>query len=78
MAWDKPLSLVVGFQQKPAEKAEVNEIRKQKWQSVAEWRVEGGVEGIKGPKTSNLLYVHWFIYSPLIYSQVLNHIMIYC
>lgn len=29
VAWDKPLSLVVGFQQKPAEKAEVNEIREQ-------------------------------------------------
>lgn len=44
MAWDKPLSLVVGFQQKPAEKAEVNEITEQKWQSVAGWRVEGGVK----------------------------------
>lgn len=42
MAWDKPQSLVVGFKQKPAEKAEVNEIRKQMWQSVAGWRVEGG------------------------------------
>lgn len=45
MAWDKPLSLVVGFKRKPAEKAEVNEIREQKWQSVAGWRVEGGAEG---------------------------------
>lgn len=43
VAWDKPLSLVVGFQRKPAEKAEVNEIREQKWQSVAGWTVEGGV-----------------------------------
>lgn len=45
MAWDKPLSLVVGFERKPAgkkKKAEVNEIREQKWQSVAGWRVEGG------------------------------------
>lgn len=44
MAWDKPLSLVVGFERKPAgkKKAEVNEIREQKWQSVAGRRVEGG------------------------------------
>lgn len=44
-AGDKPLSLVVGFQQKPAEKAEVNEIREQKWQSASGWRAEGGAEG---------------------------------
>lgn len=29
----KPPSLGVGFQRKPAEKAEANEIREQKWQS---------------------------------------------
>lgn len=29
----KPPSLAVGFQRKPAEKAEANEIREQKWQS---------------------------------------------
>lgn len=33
MVRDKPPSLAVGFQRKPAEKAEVNEIREQKWQS---------------------------------------------
>lgn len=38
-------SLVVGFQGKPGENAVVNEIREQKWQSVAGWRIEGGVEG---------------------------------
>lgn len=32
---DKPLSLVVGFLQK---KAAANEIREQKWQTVAAWR----------------------------------------
>lgn len=45
MPCDRPLSLAVRFQRKPAEIAVVNEIREQKWQSVAGWRTGGGVEG---------------------------------